>query len=112
MHHYNAKSHTTSIIREFLEKGKLEVLVHPAYNTNFPSCDFWVFGVLKRELHNKYFESGNQLVTAINCFFEDLSPEEFLKMMIAKWKKRMLACIANDNGYFEKDIVDRNRTFF
>ncbi len=26
--------------------------------------------------------------------------------MTAKWTERMLVCIANDGGYFKKDIVD------
>ncbi len=39
---------------------------------------------------------------------QDLRPEEFHKTMTAKWKERILVCVANDDGYFEKDIVDRD----
>ncbi len=78
------------------------------YSADFGLYDFWVFGVLKRELRNKHFESDVELVTAINHFFQDLPPEEFHKTMTAKWKERLLGCIVNDGGYFETEIVDRD----
>ncbi len=71
-------------------KGKIEVLTHPAYNTNLVPCDFWGFGALKWELRKRYFELDVKLVTAVNCFFQNLPPEEFHKMMTEKWKERML----------------------
>ncbi len=55
-----------------------------------------------------HFELGVELVTTVNHFLLDLHLEEFHKGMTAKWKERMLARIANDGGYFEKDIVDRD----
>ncbi len=73
-----------------------------------PQAVFLVFGALKRELHNRHFESDVELVTAINHFFQDLLPEEFHKTMTAKSKERMLACIVNGSGYFERDIVDHD----
>ncbi len=43
----------------------------------------------------------------MNNFIQDLPPKEFHKTMTAKWE-RMLACIVNDGGHVEKDIVDRD----
>ncbi len=54
----------------------------------------------------RHFESDVELMTAVNFLFQDLPIEGFHKTMTTKWKERMLACIANDGGYFEKDIVE------
>ncbi len=94
----NDKPHPTSIIREFLEKEKTEVHAHPAYSPDLTPCNFWVFVALKWELCHRHFESDVKLVTAVNNFFQTGPPEEI--------HKTMLPCIANDSGYFEKDIVD------
>ncbi len=40
LHHKNTKPHTTSIVKEFLEKGKTEVLPHPVYSPNLALSDF------------------------------------------------------------------------
>ncbi len=101
------QAHTASTVRSFLEKGNIEVLAHSMYSTDLISCTFWVFGTLKWERCNRHFESDVKSVTPINRFFQDLPPEELHKMATTKWKERMLACIANDNGHFEKDIVER-----
>ncbi len=108
LHHDSTMPHTTSIIREFLEKGKIDVLAYPMCSPNLAPFEFWVFGALKQELPNRHFESEVELVTAVNCFFQYFPPEEFHKRMTAKQKERMLACTVNGSGYFEKDIVDRD----
>ncbi len=110
MHHTNTKSYTTSIVGEFLEKGKIEALAHPIYkySADFAPYNFWVFGDLKWELRNRLFESNAKLMAAVNCFFQVFPLEEFHKMMTVRWKERMPVCIVNDSGYFEKDIVDRD----
>ncbi len=84
----------------------MEVLVHPVYSPNLVPPDFWFFEDLKWELHNGHFKSDVKLVTVVKHFFQDSPPEEFHKTMTATWKERMLACIANDGGYFKKYIVD------
>ncbi len=59
----NTKPHTASIVREFLEKGKIEVLMHPVYGPDLAPCNSSVFGTLKRELHNRHLKSDFELVT-------------------------------------------------
>ncbi len=77
------------------------------YSPSLASCDFWVFGALKWEFCNKHLKSNVELMTTINRFFQD-PLEEFYKTLTAKWNERILVWIANDNGYFEKDIVYRD----
>ncbi len=84
------------------------VFAHRTYSADLASCGFWVFGILKRELCNRHFQSDVEFVTAVNRFFQNLPTKEFLKTMSAKWKERMLASIVNDVYYFEKDIVDHD----
>ncbi len=43
LHHDNTKPHTTSIVREFLEKGKIEVLAHTMYSPALPHVILGIF---------------------------------------------------------------------
>ncbi len=106
LHHNNTKLQTVSIIRVFLDNGKIKVLAHPVYSPDFDQCNYWIFEPYKRELYNRHFGSDVELMTAVNRFFQDLPSEEFHKTVIPKWKERILVCTANDNSYFEKEIVD------
>ncbi len=104
--YHNTKPHTASIVREFLEKGKIEVLAHPTYSPDLARYNFWVFRALKCESRIRHFELDVEMVSAVNCFFQDLPPEEFHKTTTAKWKERLQVCTANAGGYIEKDIAD------
>ncbi len=57
---------------------------HKNAKSDLAECHFWVFGALKWELRNKYFESDAESATAVNLFFQDLPPEVFYKTMTAK----------------------------
>ncbi len=83
---------------------RIEVFAHPMCSPDLSPCYFCVFGALKWKLCNRHFESDIEFVTAVNSFFKDLPSEEFHRLMTAKGKERMLACIADDGGYFEKDL--------
>ncbi len=56
------------------------------YSPDLSLCDFLVSGALKWKLQNRHVDSDVELVTTINCVFQDIPPEEFHKTMIAKWK--------------------------
>ncbi len=43
LHRNNAKPHTTSIIKEFLEKGKIEVLAQLVHSSDIAPCNLWFF---------------------------------------------------------------------
>ncbi len=72
LHHDNTKLHTISIVRDFLEEGKIEFLAYTTYRPNLVPFDFWVFKSLKWELSNRHFESDVELVIAVNHLFQDL----------------------------------------
>ncbi len=81
----------------FWKKEKLKFLHTLCTVPTLPNAILGFFGARKWELRNRHFESDVELVTVANHFFQD-PPEEFHKMMTAKWKERMLAYIANDSG--------------
>ncbi len=87
-----------SIVGEFLEKGKIEVLAHLAYSPGPCPCDFSVFGALKWELHNKHFELDVEL-----DYHKLLLSRPFSRRIPQNNDCKMEAGIANDSGYFEKD---------
>ncbi len=66
----------------------------------------------KPDLKNNWLlhhDNAKPHITSIGREFSEKEKNflpEFHKTMTAKWKERMLVCIVNDSGYFEKDIVD------
>ncbi len=56
LHQDNTEPHAASILKEFLEKGKIEVLIHCMYNPDLTACNFWIFVALKWELSSRHFE--------------------------------------------------------
>ncbi len=95
----------------FWKKEKLKFSLIPCTVPTLPhaiTCDFWFFGALKWELRNRHFELDVELVTALNHLFQYLPPEGIPQNTDCKMPGQKLTCVANDGGYLEKDIVDRD----
>ena len=45
--HDNAPSHTSLIVRQFLTRNQVCVLIHPPYSPNLALCNFSLFPKLK-----------------------------------------------------------------
>ena len=53
--HNNASAHTSAIVSDFLQKGKVTVLLHPAYSPDHAPCDFFLFPTLKTFLAGRRY---------------------------------------------------------
>ncbi len=60
----------------------------------------------KEKFAHRHFESNVKFFDYSKPLLFWPSFEKILQTMAAKWKERMLVCIVNDSGYFEKDIDD------
>ncbi len=49
------KPHTVGLTQPMLMTLKFKVLIHPGYNLDLSSCDYEVFGLLKKFLEGKCF---------------------------------------------------------
>jgi hypothetical protein len=51
-------------------------LPHPPYSPDLSLCDFWLFGMLKRILKNRYFHSHDEIEEAITMAWNDITFDE------------------------------------
>jgi histone-lysine N-methyltransferase SETMAR len=99
LHHDNARPHSASITKEFLDRSKVKLMRHPPYSPDIAPCDFWLFKKLKKHLRGKRFNSGTEIDTAVNDFFASITKEEWRKVFY-KWQERMERCIGAQGDYF------------
>ncbi|EFN80975.1 hypothetical protein EAI_08895, partial [Harpegnathos saltator] len=57
LHHENAPSHTSILVRKFLTKNSTNVAPHAPYSLDMAPCDFFLFSILKKPFRGQSFES-------------------------------------------------------
>jgi transposase len=57
IHHDNAPSHSSFLVRDFLAKHATTVLPQPPYSPDQAPADFFLFPKLKSTLKGRHFES-------------------------------------------------------
>ncbi|UYV84195.1 hypothetical protein LAZ67_X001493 [Cordylochernes scorpioides] len=77
-----------------------EVLEHPAYSPDLAPSDYFLFGLLKKELKGKRFESNEDVQKVVQDFFHTL-PKSAYKEGIYKLPERWRRCIESQGDYFE-----------
>jgi len=102
LHHYNAPSHSTLILRDHFAKNSTHIVPQPPYSPNLASCDFWQFPKLKRPLRGYRFDTIEEIKT------ESLQaiPKIDFNNCFEDWKKRWQKCIVSRGEYFEDDEID------
>lgn len=102
LHHDNARPHTAARVLEFLTKSKITVMKHPPYSPDLAPCDFWMFPKLKEALRGQTFSSYQDIVTAVQGYFNTLDKNAF-STCFQKWILRWDRCIEARGRYFEKE---------
>ncbi|UYV73984.1 hypothetical protein LAZ67_11001703 [Cordylochernes scorpioides] len=85
--HDNARSHTSCKTVSTIIKLGFEVLEHPAYSPDLAPSDYFLFGLLKKELKGKRFDSDEDVQKVVQDFFT-----RFLRVPI----KRVFTSCQND----------------
>ncbi|UYV83337.1 hypothetical protein LAZ67_23000618 [Cordylochernes scorpioides] len=73
---------------------------HPAYNPDLAPSDYFLFGLLKKELKEKRFDSDEDVQKVVQDFFHTL-PKSAYKEGIYKLPERWRRCIESQGDYFE-----------
>ncbi|UYV68591.1 hypothetical protein LAZ67_6000151 [Cordylochernes scorpioides] len=91
--HDNARPHTSckTPSTDPPELG-FEVLQHPAYSPDLAPSDYFLFGLLKKELKGKRFDSDEDVQKVVQDFFHTL-PKSAYKEGIYKLPERWRRCI-------------------
>ncbi|UYV65926.1 hypothetical protein LAZ67_3005900 [Cordylochernes scorpioides] len=87
--HDNARPHTSC--KTIIKLG-FEVLEHPAFSPDLAPSDYFLFGLLKKELKGKRFDSDEDVQKVVQDFFHTL-PKSAYKEGIYKFPERWRRCI-------------------
>ncbi|UYV69446.1 hypothetical protein LAZ67_6003625 [Cordylochernes scorpioides] len=98
--HDNARPHASCKTVSTIIKLGFEVLEHPAYSPDLAPSDYFLFGLLKKELKGKRFDSDEDVQKVVQDFFHTL-PKSAYKEGIYKLPERWRRCIESQGDYFE-----------
>ena len=105
LHHGNAKSHVTKVVKKYLEDVGVRIIRHPSYSPDLAPCDHWLFDLIKRHLTDAIDEKGIESQITEACFMVHLFPSN----------SGFNACIPvqgitviNNHETFRKPILDLN----
>ncbi|UYV60749.1 hypothetical protein LAZ67_1002127 [Cordylochernes scorpioides] len=96
--HDNARPHTSCKTVSTIIKLGFEVLEHPAYSPDLAPSDYFLFGLLKKELKGKRFDSDEDVQKVVQDFFHTL-PKSAYKEGIYKLLERWRRCIESQGTH-------------
>ncbi|UYV75351.1 hypothetical protein LAZ67_12003595 [Cordylochernes scorpioides] len=87
-------------IRQLPERWEKVVAKHPAYSPDLAPSDYFLFGLQKKELKGKRFDSDEDVQKVVQDFFHTL-PKSAYKEGIYKLPELCRRCIESQGDYFE-----------
>ncbi|KOC61211.1 Histone-lysine N-methyltransferase SETMAR [Habropoda laboriosa] len=100
-HQDNARPHTSGLTMAKIAEFKFNLLPQPAYSPDLAPSDFHLFPKLKKFLRGCRFSSDDELIAAVNVYFEDLQEKDF-RDGITGLEHRWMNCIEVQGDYVEK----------
>ena len=97
----NAPSHNSHIAVASAKKCGFEILPHPPYSPDLAPSDYHLFGNLKKTLRGRHFTSDDELICAVESWFQGQN-EEFFREGIEALENRWEKCIVVKGAYVEK----------
>ncbi|KAG5308118.1 MOS1T transposase, partial [Acromyrmex insinuator] len=102
LHHDNAPSHTSLVVRDHFAKNSTHIIPQPPYSPDLAPCDFWLFSKLKRPLRGHRFEPIEEIKEKTMSELRAIPTDDYAACF-ENWKKRWHSCIATGGDYFEGD---------
>ncbi|EFO88409.1 hypothetical protein CRE_14421 [Caenorhabditis remanei] len=81
--HYNARSHSATESRNFLQAQGVKVLPHPPYSSDLPPTEYHLFKSLQNSFAGQKFDDRMQVKSYLDDFFTS-QPAEFYAAGIAQ----------------------------
>jgi len=100
-HQDNAPAHKSLFAMAKFKELKYELLEHPPYSPDLAPSDFYLFPNLKRFLRGKDFLSDEEVIAAVEGYFEGL-PENHFREGIHELENRWQKCIELKEEYIEE----------
>jgi transposase len=105
LQHDNAPSHSSFLVREFLDKHATTVLPQPPYSPDLAPFDFFLFPNPKSTLKGRRFKSTEEIKTNSLAHLRSI-PKTAFQECFRTLKKRCLRCIQSREEYFEGDKAE------
>ena len=102
LHHDNAPTHSSFVVRQYLAKHNIPTLQHPPYSPDLAPNDFWLFPRLKTKLKGTRFQSIEEIQQNATRELESISKLGF-QSCFEQWQRRARHCIESQGDYFEGD---------
>ena len=100
LHHDNAPSHGSMLVKESLAKHKVQMLPQPLYSPELAPADFFLFPRLKSRLKGHHFGTVENVQAAVTSVLKEMNVQEFQASFQA-WQNRWKRCIDAQGSYFE-----------
>jgi len=100
-HHDEPPTHTFTVPTEKLRELGFELLSHPPYSPDLAPCDFFLFSNLKIWLRRKKFSSNEEVIAAVDAYFDGLETSYFFEE-IKKLEHRWTKCVELQGNYVEE----------
>ncbi|KAA6385817.1 MAG: putative mariner transposase [Streblomastix strix] len=98
LHMDNATSHTAKYTKNYIAKSSLTQIRHPAYSPDLAPSDYYLFGVLKKNLKGNHAKSPEQLQQLVENALNSLRPSD-LKRALDGWEQRLKTVIRSRGAY-------------
>jgi hypothetical protein len=82
-----------------LDNLKLDSLPHESYSSNLSPCDFWLFGMLKKNIKDRVFQVVEEVITAVHRVWDDLTLDD-LQSVFFNWIERFEWVIDHGRDYY------------
>ncbi|XP_032690622.1 uncharacterized protein LOC116853602 [Odontomachus brunneus] len=105
LHHDNAPTHTSLLVREFLARNNTVMMPQSPYSPNMGPCDFFLFPKLKRTMKGQCFANIKEIKTE-SLKELNAKPKIAFQKYFENWKKRWHKCIISNGEYFERDKIN------
>ena len=100
-HHDNALANSSIVAMTKINELKFEFFPQPPYSPDLAPSDYHLFPNLQKCLGGKKFDSNEEVIDAVNEYFEGLDESDY-KNGITALEHRYEKCISLDGDYVEK----------
>ena len=101
LHQDNAPAHKSLVAMSAVHDCGFELIDHPPYSPDLAPSDFFLFANLKKHLAGKRYESDDDVISAVEDFFEG-QEENFYATGIRALQHRWKKCVDRRGDYVEK----------
>ena len=96
----NASSHKCNIPTTAVQKSGFQVVMHPLYSPDLAPTDYHLFARLKKQLRGVIFHSDEELINAVQHYF-DAQPPSFFEAGMSQLEIHWLKVISMKGLYIE-----------